>query len=162
MADGKIIYQPENPPPAVYPPPAGYHQGPPPATYNQPLPQSYVPPPSYNPPQSYPPQQAYPPPQQNYQPMYQAVPNAPPVIITNVHVNPIFLSHPVHAACKHCQTTVTTRVEAHMGCMVWLMFLIFYMVSPCISCLPFCISSWYDTTHYCPRCSRALGVYSVM
>lgn len=150
-------YAPQDIPP--YPPQSAYPQMPPPP------PQAY-PPPNY-PPQIAPPYgapQAYPPMYQspNTAPLHplQAAPAPATIIVAGVApIQAIFGPMPVIAYCKHCNLNVTTRTEAYVGCMVWLMFLVFYLLLPCVSCIPFCITTWYDVAHYCPKCSRRLGTF---
>jgi hypothetical protein len=84
------------------------------------------------------------------------------VILTNNLEGTIFGNMPVLVMCKNCKVTVTTRVENSVGCMVWIMFIVFYIISPCVSCIPFCIKDWYDKTHLCPKCMRALGQFSLI
>ncbi|OMJ80173.1 hypothetical protein SteCoe_19626 [Stentor coeruleus] len=127
------------------------------------------------PPPSYPPQVA--PPYNNPQPY-------PPVIIEPsnpeqlpLQINPgstaiiiggessaetIFGPMPSSAYCKDCNLNVTTLTQVHVGCFVWLMFLVFYLVSPCVSCIPFCIIPFYDVSHHCPKCSRKLGTFALV
>jgi hypothetical protein len=111
----------------------------------------------------------YPPPP----PMAYGAPNQhplagpPPVHIhqTTVSVMPIatiFGPYSVIAYCSHCKDNVSTRVSLHVGCLVWLMFIIFCLICPILSCIPFCVTSWYDATHYCPKCKHKVGSYSPM
>lgn len=166
------------PPQQGYPPP---QQGYPPPQQGYPPPpqQGYPPPPQqggYPPPQQggYPPPQqgGYPAPGQPYAPPPQVYPppNAAPtshqpatiIIAPGQPTHTIFGPIQTLAYCKHCNQNVNTRTEATIGCMVWVMFLVFYLVSPCISCIPFCVTSWYDIHHYCPHCSRKLGEFTLM
>ncbi|OMJ80172.1 hypothetical protein SteCoe_19625 [Stentor coeruleus] len=132
-------------------------------------------PPEVYPPPSYPPQvalpynnpQAYPlilePPKSGHLPLSH-INQAPATIIAGDEspVETIFGQVPVLAYCKDCNVNVTTRTQAHIGCFVWLMFLVFYLASPCISCIPLCIVSFYDVSHHCPNCSRKLGTFALV
>ena len=69
---------------------------------------------------------------------------------------------PTNAHCPNCNSDVTTRTYQYMGCMVWLMVLIFFIVSPCISCIPCCVKPWYDVAHFCPKCSHRIGTYALI
>ena len=164
MAEGKSVRKSEKSVPYSYPPAAEYQRASPRQVYPPPSQQGYPTRQSYPSRQSYTSRQSYPPPQvYESNPAYpQAMYQAPPITITNDYVNTIFKRWPVSASCSNCKTTVTTRVDSEMGCMVWLMFFVFLIISPCYSCFPFCIDDYYDATHYCPRCSRELGFYSVI
>lgn len=96
--------------------------------------------------------------------IYASVPNTEQqaaIIVVENNLNPeVFGPLPIVANCPACKCAVTTRTQHTIGCLVWLMFLVFYIISPCISCIPFCVESWYDTIHYCPKCSRSLAYFS--
>ena len=170
--EGDNQYPPPDPygaPPQSYPPPGGY-----------PAPNAY-PPPNYPPPpggNAYPPPN-YPPPGQNAYPPPMAYPGGgqhpmtgPPVytqqhggqttVISVMPISTIFGPYSTIAYCSHCKDNVSTKVELSIGCMVWLMFFIFCLICPILSCIPFCITTWYDASHYCPRCKHKLGRYSPM
>ena len=152
------------PPPNAYPPPGGY---PPPSGYPPPNP---YPGPNYA--QPGPPSGAYPPPMV-YPPTGQHPLSGPPAnhghhnnhggpttVINVMPISTIFGPFSVIAYCSHCKDNVSTKIELHIGCMVWLMFFIFCLICPIISCVPFCVTTWYDASHYCPRCKHKLGKYS--
>lgn len=167
------------PPQSGYPPPNAY----PPESYPPPqYPPPQYPPPQYPPPQ-YPPQSGYPPPQGGYsqpgypQPGYPPQPQAytpspqiiqpnyqqPPttiIAVTPAPVRPIFGPNSTLAYCDHCKMNVSTITVTYVGCMIWLMFFIFLFFCPVISCLPFCIRTWYNIGHNCPKCSRRLGMFT--
>ena len=156
MAERKSVRKSEKSVPYSYPPAAEYQRASPRQVYPPPSQQGYPPRQSYPSRQSYTSRQSYPPPQ-----VYDSNP-AYPITITNDYANTKFKRWPVNALCSSCKTIVTTRVDSEIGCMVWLMFFVFLIISPCYSCVPFCISDYYDTTHYCPSCSRRLGFYSII
>ena len=114
--------------------------------------------PSAYPPSSYPPLQVVP-----VNPMLQPYELAPlPQAQIVAIVDPTFSIRPCVVFCTNCRTNVQTRTEKQPGAMVWFMVLILYFVCPFISCVPFCITAWYDVVHRCPNCSLKLGDYTIM
>lgn len=88
----------------------------------------------------------------------------------NIHIEISMPSHPIsitlfgmlsmNAHCPSCKTDVYTKTKAYMGCFVWVMVLILFFTSPCISCIPCFIVPWYDVAHFCPNCSHRIGTFA--
>jgi predicted RNA-binding Zn-ribbon protein involved in translation (DUF1610 family) len=155
-------------PPGNFPNPTGIPNGVP--YDNSPYPNnpSYPPPPppQANVAQGYPPQPYMP---QGYTAQGYNNQYVQPVVVLNQPGLGIVVNNPgvfgvssISYQCPNCKQRVNTITRQYMGCMVWLMFLLFYMVSPCVSCIPFFITSWYDTVHICPNCNRRLGSHSLI
>ena len=93
--------------------------------------------------------------------IYSSVPNIEqqPTIIAgnnNIYIK-IFGRYPAVTNCPACMCLITTKTQHTIGCLVLLMFFVFYLICPCYSCIPFFVESWHDTIHFCPKCSRSLA-----
>uniref|UniRef100_A0A672Z6R3 LITAF domain-containing protein n=1 Tax=Sphaeramia orbicularis TaxID=375764 RepID=A0A672Z6R3_9TELE len=63
--------------------------------------------------------------------------------------------------CPSCEAQVTTQVTFHAGTFAWLMCLVFVLCGLVVGCclIPFCVNSFKDAYHTCPRCCRVLHVH---
>lgn len=66
--------------------------------------------------------------------------------------------------CPECGKNIRTKTSRRFNMDGWVIFFVLLFVTfcifpPVILCLlvPFCVKSFYDTTHYCPQCKANLG-----
>lgn len=66
--------------------------------------------------------------------------------------------------CPECGNEIRTRTTSQFTNDGWAVFFILLFISFCIFppvifciCVPFFVSSFHETTHYCPKCKEKLG-----
>lgn len=60
--------------------------------------------------------------------------------------------------CPHCHKPVTTYIESSISVIQIVLFVVLFFIGcVCCSCIPFCIQSFSEITHKCPKCERAIG-----
>ena len=71
-----------------------------------------------------------------------------------------FAFTPAPFTCPHCGQQGVTSVEYQPGCLTYLLCAGTAFIGCWMGCclLPFCINEVQDATHYCPHCSRGVGV----
>eukprot|EP00088_Acartia_fossae_P033439 TRINITY_DN34225_c0_g1_i1.p1 TRINITY_DN34225_c0_g1~~TRINITY_DN34225_c0_g1_i1.p1 ORF type:complete len:152 (-),score=17.00 TRINITY_DN34225_c0_g1_i1:28-483(-) len=110
-----------------------------------------------------------PPPQQQYtRPPIQEVPpppiqyvQSPPVTVVNkIHVG----KDPISMLCPNCRCQILTRVEDDVGVVGWITagFLCLMGFWLGCACIPLCMDSFKDFTHFCPSCNVVIGRYKSM
>ena len=76
---------------------------------------------------------------------------------------PNFGRDPINMECNYCHQLVTSKVRSKVGAAAWAtsgiicasaLLLLFPLLCVCIPC---CIPSLRDHTHYCPSCGQVLG-----
>ena len=95
--------------------------------------------------------------------VYPSVPPPPQqstVIITTTTAMPIS-SGPCRITCPSCHAEVLTTVKHQPNCRThsWAICLCLFVCWPCV-CVPYCMDSCQDASHYCPNCNAYIGTYS--
>ncbi|XP_023172790.1 lipopolysaccharide-induced tumor necrosis factor-alpha factor homolog [Drosophila hydei] len=91
-----------------------------------------------------------------------APPLQPPATQHTVIVvpNSPFGPEPQDVQCPYCHNYARTRVSYRPNSRTHLIALVLCLLQLyCFVCLPYCISSCMNTTHYCGMCNRYLGTY---
>ena len=84
---------------------------------------------------------------------------------------PEFGKSPINMECNYCHEEVTTKTVSSVGAAAWagsgaiaacaFVTSFFCLCLPLLCvCVPCCIPSFRDTTHYCPNCGQVLGRYN--
>jgi len=87
------------------------------------------------------------------------------ISVVNVGAGHAFGEHSVNMQCPYCREQVISRTEYVNGSLAWIICAslafagIFLLIPWFFCCVPFCLTACQDVEHYCPRCSRMLGVY---
>lgn len=85
---------------------------------------------------------------------------APPPVATQLVVPNELSDGPVTLTCFHCQHHMTTRTKAGPSTLTWALctcLCIFGCIPCCV--IPFCLSRYNVTEHYCSNCNTLLGKY---
>ncbi|XP_062527728.1 lipopolysaccharide-induced tumor necrosis factor-alpha factor homolog isoform X3 [Bombyx mori] len=115
---------------------------------------NYGPPPQNPPPYNYQPQQV---PYANV-PIVPVV--APQQFVTVVQARPMG-PEPSSLTCPSCTAVIVTRVQHDASSKTHLFALILCLIGcwPC-ACIPYCMESCQNATHYCPNCNAYIGTYT--
>jgi len=86
---------------------------------------------------------------------------APPPVATQLVVPTQLSDGPVDLTCIHCQHHVTTRIETVNSGLTWALCTCLCIIGVCLpcACVPFCMSRFKITKHYCSNCDALLGKY---
>ena len=65
---------------------------------------------------------------------------------------------PTRIVCPYCHTLIWTRVESKPSLWAWIAGIALACVG-CVlcSCIPCCLESFQEITHFCPNCHANLG-----
>lgn len=86
---------------------------------------------------------------------------AAPQVILDLNKLP---RHPAQTQCPYCEQYITTEVSKVIGSTVWLAC----VVSTCLGCIagccliPFCINTFKDVVHKCPKCRSQIHTCTKM
>ena len=60
--------------------------------------------------------------------------------------------------CPYCNSDIWTRVETKPSLLAWIAGIALAVIGCVIfSCVPCCLESLEETTHFCPKCNATLG-----
>jgi hypothetical protein len=59
------------------------------------------------------------------------------------------------STCQHCNRETATLVRTKNGSFVWLMCLLFFLLTCCLFFVPFLVEDWKDKEYRCEGCGNA-------
>ena len=90
-------------------------------------------------------------------PITTSTPKIPKV---EMDIQPPLRKTSTRMVCPHCECLIWTRVETKPSLWAWIAGIALFCVG-CVlcSCIPCCLESFEETTHFCPKCNVFLGSF---